>query len=46
MSDNSIAIALTVAVAAIAFVLAAFILTRMARKRGVRIRDLIGPGAS
>ena len=30
--------------AILAAALAAFLLVRMARKRGVRVRDLVGPG--
>ena len=41
MSDNAIAIAIVVVGA---FVLAAVVLRRMARKRGVRVRDLVGAG--
>jgi hypothetical protein len=37
-------VAINVVVAVSAIVLARFVLIRMARKRGVRIRDLIGPG--
>ena len=37
-------VAINVLVAVSAIVLARFVLIRMARKRGVRIRDLIGPG--
>lgn len=44
MSDKAIAILIAVVFAGGAFVLAAIVLRWMARKRGVRIRDLIGPG--
>jgi hypothetical protein len=43
MSNAFIAIVTTLATLA-AFVVAGFVLVRMARKRGVRIRDLLGPG--
>jgi hypothetical protein len=43
VSNVTVAIVTALAVL-LAFVLAGFILVRMARRRGVRLRDLVGPG--
>jgi hypothetical protein len=41
---NIIAISVTVLFSLFTFVVAGLVIVRMARKRGVRVRDLIGPG--
>ena len=45
LSPRALTFIIVVVTAAPAFALAGFLLVRMARKRGVRVRDLVGPGS-